>query len=840
MPADSSLTLDSLQSELDAEQPSPAQSPTTVEIRPRARPSVARLVWPIVAALIMLTGFSMLSLESLMAMRAYGYGENLWVKNQKSATLQLLRYASSGDEAALLAHDRSVAVQGHFDRARRAMIAVPRDDRGTFDSLVRAGVPENDAGKAVWANRWFGWTPQHRRIMDIWQQADNGFAGIHALRQAVLDARSTGHREALAASQSAIMRLDSTIIPLAKGFSDELARTSYVVYGTLVTVAFGLAIGLGIAVVGRTRAIWRAHGEVERQLGQERQRATVTLASIGDAVVTIDAGVRITYMNDAACALTMVSEPPSLARPAHASVLNIVQTASGHRVDVEALVNDAKSDGDHVLMRPDGTSVPVSWTATQLLGGDTTGSVVVIRNVSREQKLVSRLTWLATHDPLTRLPNRREFEARLNAALNALRIRPDDGDAQHVVMLVDLDQFKIVNDTSGHPAGDELLRLVSNATRSQLRENDTLARMGGDEFAVLLLNCSRTVGERKAEAIRKAIQQVRLDWQGRVYANITASIGVVHVRRDMPDSASVMSAADVACYLAKDRGRDQVSVYQVDEDELKLRHGDMAWPQRLREAVSSDRLKLFGQTYLGLQDDTRHKHHCEVLLRLEDETGKLVSPGEFLPAAERYGMMPMIDRWVVDKALSMVASQPARAIDGMVFGINLSGSAFGDDAFLTEIQHLFERHGVRYDQVCFEITETQAISDVRSAARFIGVLRAKGASFALDDFGAGMSSLTYLKHLPVDYLKIDGRLVRDMVADEVNHAMVEMISRLGDTLGIRTVGEFAEDGAIIDALRRVGVDYAQGYGVARPRPLEDVLRDPQRLAAITDVPASAY
>jgi diguanylate cyclase (GGDEF)-like protein len=795
-----------------------------------ARASVARIVGPFVLALIVLTAFSTLSLEVIMAMRAYGYGENLWVKNQKVATLQLLHYSHTGDPAAITTLNTSISVHQNFDAARRALVAY--DANSAHAKLIAAGVPENDASKAVWANTWFGWSAQHRRIIETWGRADAVLSTIDTLKAEVIAARGTGDSARLLESQRAVMALDRKIIPLALEFSSNLADTSYAVYTTLWIGAILLATGLGAAIVLRTRGLWRAHGKVEKELDGERQRASITLASIGDAVVSLDKNGGVTYMNEAARSLTQCTADVCLDSPGSPQILKILEKDTGRSVDIVGLATDfgasqrAKSETDHVLSRADGKFIPVAWVASPIRtrGEGPEGAVIVLRNVSREQRLVGRLTWMATHDPLTRLPNRRAFEERLNSAL--VRLRSSGSESQHVAMLFDLDQFKIVNDTSGHPAGDELLRLVATAARAQLREQDTLARMGGDEFAVLLLDCPSDVGERKAEEIRRAIQAVRLEWQGRIYADVTASIGLVHIRANqIQDSASVLSAADVACYLAKDRGRDQVSVYQQDEDELRARHGDMAWPQRLRDAVASGRLELYSQTYRGIQADTAGARRCELLLRLRDEHGKLVPPGDFIPAAERYGMMPMIDRWVVDNALQLISRLQGDHAHATIYSINLSGSAFGDEAFLSGVLHLFEQHGVSYPQVCFEITETQAVSDLQSAARFIGVLREKGASFALDDFGSGMSSMNYLKHLPVDYLKIDGRLVRDMVVDPVNHAMVQMIAHLAKTLGIRTVGEFAESAAIIDALRDVGVDYAQGYGVAKPKPFVEFLAE---------------
>jgi diguanylate cyclase (GGDEF)-like protein/PAS domain S-box-containing protein len=814
-------------------------APEAGAFAPSGQQQLRRLIWPFVVAIALLAGFSLVSLEALMALRAYGFGENLWVKNQKTAAFQLMRYAQTGDVAALDRHDHAMQRLSSFRRGRLHMLEQPPDDAGATRELADAGAPAVDIGRGLWANRWFGWSNEFQGILGLWSKADGIVLEFEPMRAAVVEAHATGDVAARARLLDEIDRIDRAVMPVSSAFSADLAAITHSLYLSLIGIGFCLTMGLIVAIVWRTHSLWNASQHAQRQLAAERRRAAITLASIGDAVVTTDPNGMVTYMNHAAQRLCVQPLDTAYKAGRHWA-LRLADPGSGVESQPAMLAMASEqalpvqSENEQWLRRPDGSTVPVAWIASPIIDqGRVEGAVVILRDTTRERQMVQRLSWMATHDPLTRLPNRREFEARLRAAMKRLQSEAvDDSHQQHVAMLLDLDQFKIVNDTCGHAAGDELLRLVAHAARKCLREHDTLARMGGDEFGVLLLNCPPAVGERRAEEVRSAIREVQLTWGERDF-DISASIGLIHVRREHQEVSTVLSAADVACYVAKDRGRNQVSVYQPGNRSFTERFGDMSWPQRLRSAMSQGRFMLYAQPLMNLQTANDGTHRCEILLRLRDEHGNLVPPSTFIPAAERYGMMPTIDRWVVDQALQTIARRQLGEDDNRVlYSINLSGSAFGDDGFLAEVQAMFDFHSVCYERVCFEVTETQAIADVAAAARFIGVLRARGASFALDDFGSGMSSMGYLKHLPVDYLKIDGKLVKDMVCDPVNHAMVEMVSRLAQTLGMRTVGEFAEDAKIIDALRNVGVDFAQGYGVARPTPFMSTPRLPAEPAQL--------
>jgi diguanylate cyclase (GGDEF)-like protein len=387
-------------------------------------------------------------------------------------------------------------------------------------------------------------------------------------------------------------------------------------------------------------------------------------------------------------------------------------------------------------------------------------------------------------------------------------------------MFLDLDQFKLVNDTSGHAAGDELLRHICALLQQGIREGDTLARLGGDEFGILLEHCPPEAAEKIAEGLRQTVETLHFVWKGRPFVT-TISVGLVHIS-DVPTTLETsLRAADMACYMAKEKGRNRVQVYHDDDSELSTRFGEMAWIQRLHMALEDNRFCLYSQEIAALSRDAGHSNgHVEILLRLRDESGRMILPDSFIPAAERYGMMTTLDRWVVQNVFKIIAdclNDNHRTGPMATCAINLSGTSIGDDAFLEYLRQQFQIYAIPPELICFEITETSAIANLGSAIRFINELKSLGCRFSLDDFCAGMSSFAYLKHLPVDFLKIDGSFVKDMLDDPVNRAMVEVINHIGHVMGKQTIAEFVESPQIEQALLEIGVDYAQGYVIERPQ-----------------------
>jgi diguanylate cyclase (GGDEF)-like protein len=434
------------------------------------------------------------------------------------------------------------------------------------------------------------------------------------------------------------------------------------------------------------------------------------------------------------------------------------------------------------------------------------------------RRLARQLRHQALHDPLTGLANRRGFEQQLAALLHSARRRQ----RVHALCYLDLDHFKVVNDTCGHAAGDDLLRRLPALLAPRLRPGDTLARLGGDEFAVLLGDCALDQAARIAGALRDAVRDFRFAWQYRSFA-IGAAIGVVEINAASRGSASVLAAADAACYVAKDRGPNHVHVSYPRDLALARKRGELRWVARLKSAIEEDRFRLHYMSIAPLAGGPATHH--ELLLRLADAHGALVAPGAFLPAAERYQLMPLIDRWVIARASALlgaaVARQPARARHR--FGINLSGDSLRDPQLLDGVRDALARHAVPPSMIYFEFTETAAIANLGAAVEFIHGLRALGCEFALDDFGSGMSSFTYLKRLPVDYLKIDGSFIRDVVHNPVDQAIVRAVLAVGAQLGIPAVAEYVENEAIRRCVQGLGVHYAQGHAIGLPAPLDDFL-----------------
>jgi diguanylate cyclase (GGDEF)-like protein/PAS domain S-box-containing protein len=556
----------------------------------------------------------------------------------------------------------------------------------------------------------------------------------------------------------------------------------------------------------------------EAALFREKERAEVTLHSIGDAVITTDGEGRIDYLNPVALRLTGWHAEEIGGRPI-VSLMRIVGEHSGEEIlhpVVQALRENriVELPPHSVLLCADGRSFPIADSAAPIHDrqGRTIGAVMVFHDVTYARQLERELSYHASHDALTGLCNRRQFELVLEQALEDAVAE----EREHALCYLDLDQFKVVNDTCGHSAGDELLRQLAARLSAKVRESDMLARLGGDEFGVLLYGCTPRRAYAVAEELRNVICEFQFNCSEHRF-QVGASIGVVAIDSGSGSVAELLSAADVACYAAKERGRNRVHVYQTDDHELQERRGEMRLVSRINRALQEGRFQLLVQDIADLSDDARPGYR-ELLVRLVDRDGGLLSPMSFIPAAERYGLMPSVDRWVVANACRLLAEESARDPEG-VWAINLSGQSVCDEAFLEYVMHTVRESGVAPQRLCFEITETATIANLGHATRFMNVMHGMGCRFALDDFGSGLSSFGHLKQLPVDYLKIDGTFVRDMAEDPIDYAMVEAINRIGHVMGIRTIAEFVEDEAVLNALRGLGVDYAQGYWIAVPRPM---------------------
>jgi diguanylate cyclase (GGDEF)-like protein len=463
-----------------------------------------------------------------------------------------------------------------------------------------------------------------------------------------------------------------------------------------------------------------------------------------------------------------------------------------------------------VILSVAATLIPIGILLTQRMVSRVDRAERELKELKLGQEYAAKLAFHASHDPLTNLVNRLEFENRLKQALRTIASQG----RQHVVMYLDLDQFKIVNDTCGHAAGDQLLRQVGALLKQQVREGDSLARLGGDEFGVLLENCPMQEAIRIADDLRHCIADFRFVSEGKSFS-IGVSIGVVHVADGMLSLTDVLSAADAACYTAKEKGRNRVQFYRPHDSEVSMRRGEMEWVSRLQKALQEGRFVLYSQEIVSISGKCARNSHHELLVRMIDEHGTIIPPMAFIPAAERYSMMPMIDQWVVQEAFSTISTLGS---DCGTFAINISGTSIGDERFLEFVREQFRRFVMPPRSICFEITETAAIANFDKAARFFGEMKSLGCLFSLDDFGAGMSSFGYLKHLPVDFIKIDGSFVKDVAYDPVDRATVRAINDVGHVMGKQTIGEFVNGEMGLNALREIGVDFAQGNWISPPSP----------------------
>ena len=555
------------------------------------------------------------------------------------------------------------------------------------------------------------------------------------------------------------------------------------------------------------------HRRAEEALFRVQERAGVTLASIADGVIRTDARGRIDYMNPVAEELTGHRLRDVAGRP-FASIYQVVDepNRTTRRDPIADCLQTGRVvilSGPSVLVSSDGREHAIRDSAAPIRSpdGELEGAVLVFQDVSQLRALEREMSYLARHDPLTGLINRREFENQLETVLASARRGRD-----HALCYLDLDEFKIVNDTCGHVAGDELLKQLTSILSTQVRDVDTLARLGGDEMGVILRDCPVHAALEVAEKLRATVRRYRFTWEGRAF-EIGVSIGVVPLTAESGSLSRVLSAADAACYVAKEEGRNRVHLYVPDDEAVAARYGEMQWVQRIGQAFEEDRFRLYHQPIVPLASD--EPEMSEILLRMLDPEGTPYPTPSFISAAERYHLMTDIDRWVVRRAMATVS----RWGDRRVFTINLSGQSLGAPDFLPFVLEEMARRDVDPRRICFEITETATISHLGRARELIEALRGRGCRFVLDDFGTGLASFAYLKSLPVDFLKIDGEFVRQMAAEPLQRALVESIQQIGSLLGLVTIAEWVESPEAAEMLREMGVAFGQGFALGRPEPL---------------------
>jgi len=561
----------------------------------------------------------------------------------------------------------------------------------------------------------------------------------------------------------------------------------------------------------------------EQSLARSKERVELLLKSTGEAIYGVDQEGRCNFVNDKFMEQLGFTADQLLGTNIHnlihhsradgtpypwedCFVYRCIKTGTSYR------------GGHDIAWRKDGTSFPALYSVEAIVeSGNIIGAVVIFRDMTEEIAVSNKLDHLARHDSLTGLINRREIEERLGRVLDNAK----HNKSEHILCYLDLDQFKVINDTCGHLAGDEMLRQVAGVLSEQVRKRDTLARLGGDEFGVLMEHCDLPEGKRVANKMRNAIANYRFQWEDKTHT-VGVSIGVVSIKDDAGDINDVLKAADAACYAAKESGRNRIHVYHEEDTVLATRHGEMQWVAKINQALEENRLLLTLQPIAPIHGVVHKKFLYEVLLRMQDDNGKIILPEDFLGAAERYNLSNKLDRWVISNIFKWQANNKKKLENIFAFSINLSGQSLGDADFLNFTIAELNKYKVSPEKICFEITETAAITNLASANRFMHALKRLGCVFALDDFGTGLSSFGYLKTLPVEYLKISGLFVRDIMDDSIDLAMVKSINEIGQVMGKKTIAESVESEEILSRLRKLGVNYAQGYAVGKPVMLDEV------------------
>lgn len=557
----------------------------------------------------------------------------------------------------------------------------------------------------------------------------------------------------------------------------------------------------------------------EEALFREKESAQITLQSIGDGVITTDADSVIDYINPVAEQLTGWRLEDAMGQPVddvfrafHEETCEPLEnplTASIRRM------RPSKALRPVLLIRRDGNELYVESTAAPIRDGQgkISGAVLVFHDVSESRELNRKLSYHASHDLLTGLVNRREFESRIERALRSAKAN----EASYALCHLDIDQFRMINESCGHSGGDALLGQVGALLKSKIRWRDTLSRIGGDEFGILLESATLEEALHTAELLCEAVKNFRFTWEDRVF-RLGASVGVVPISADNEDVASILSAADGACATAKEQGGNRVHSFAENDIELMRRRRETQWASHISSALEEGRFDLYRMPIMPLQTPEQGAHY-EILLRMRDEAGKIIAPDHFIAAAERYNLTPAIDRWVIENTMRWLVSEADERERLEICAINLSGQSLGDDKFLPFVIEQFQKFGLDASKICFEITETAAVANFSQANRFIRSLKELGCKFSLDDFGTGLSSFGYLKNFPVDFLKIDGSFVRGILHDPIDREMVRSINEIGHLTGKLVIAEFAENAEIIQTLASLGVDYAQGYGIAQPSKL---------------------
>ena len=795
------------------------------------------MAWPLLLTMTLMLLLSVASISTLSSLRAYVNGEGRWSKAEGQAIADLRRYSATGQEDDYQRFRSQLAVPLGDRMARLELQSANPDIALAAGGFLAGRNNPADIPGMIRLFRLFRSSLIMAPSIRFWTNGDALIMQLADIGQRLHAEISASHpvSEYVESLLGAAEHVHVRVAPLEDGFSAALGSASRKVTSLLLIMLSLCSVALvflGIALVRghlrrreRMAAALRASQEL---VYLEQERSHVTLGSIADAVISASPDRRITYMNSAAERLTLWSQEDAQ-QHSLADVLSMEPESQSRSVleSLESILAGGELSGPAtgvILHRRDGSRVVIHERAAPIrdCNGQATGIVLVLRDITHERALTARLEYEATHDPLTGLTNRREFETLLNAAIEDQRARG----THYALLYLDLDQFKVINDSCGHAAGDGLIRKVAWLINDQLPSGDVLARLGGDEFGALLRNMRCEEALALADAIRRRIAELRFEWEGRIFA-VNSSIGVTVIDNTLAGVSDALSAADQACYLAKDSGRNRVQLYRPDDQRVQSRHGEMRWVERINAALDNDDFVLVAQEIraIGTNEAANREspvHRFELLLRMTANDGTWIAPMAFIPAAERYGLMPRVDRWVIAQACRELAALRTQGRWLPVCMINLSGASVSDPSLADYISGCLRQYDLPGPQIGFELTETAAIGNLASASQLMTRLRGLGSPIALDDFGSGMSSFSYLKALPIDFLKIDGAFVRDVSSDPVDRAVVEAIQRVGRVMSIQTIAECVEDEAALRALTEIGVDYAQGWHIARPALLTEI------------------
>ena len=767
--------------------------------------------------ILALTGITLLSSQIMVGVRGYTSGESLWSKGMNDAASYLTEYARSGDIRDWQEYQRNIEIPMGDRRSRLALeddsLDAEQQYAIAFDGFLQGGNHPEDIPMMIFMLRWFAWEPHFEEAIETWREGDRHLLALQDLGQAI--DRSLENNEPGSQPLKLLMRqvqtLDKDVREVETRFTRIMGETARFVELVMDSFAIGLSIVLLLCGAWLNWRIVQKRHEVEASF-----RATFEQAAVGMAQVSLD--LEWLEVNDKLCRILGYPRERLLDMK-----VDDVTHPDDHQLTQSAF-RQMMSDGldetsiDKRYCCADGEVIWCNINVRLLrdMRGRPSHFITVVDDVTESRQLTERLTHQASHDALTGLINRYEFENRVIQGIERARTE----NITNAICFIDLDQFKIINDTCGHGAGDALLKQLGGLLRSKIRSNDTLARLGGDEFALLLEACPPAIAERVANKIRTAIRDMRFMWEGNSFS-IGASIGVVPFDGQATGIDTLMSAADAACFTAKDTGRNRVVVADHSDKNLGQHMNAMQWQQRLQNALGEGRFFLLWQPIMNLKGDQDFRDF-EVLLRLRDEDGNVVAPGSFLPSAERFGLIKDIDYWVLESLLSWLGTSDGIAGKLHKVAINLSGVTLSEPGFKQDVLDLIDRFSIDPGKLCFEVTETATITHLDIANDFMEDLRKLGCHFSLDDFGMGVSSFSYLNSLPVDTVKIDGTFVRDMDSNPIHAAMVRSINDIAHTMGKETVAEFVENAAILRNLRDIGVDYAQGYGISPPVALGEI------------------